>query len=93
MSNTILQINYHFTSMADLAKLATPDTAEGIAAVSGLVWKTWLLNEDGREAGGYLVVSIQVSLAKLRAFALSWRCDRNTSPRTGCTDCTGEITP
>jgi hypothetical protein len=56
MSNTILQINDHFTSMADLAKLATPDTAEGIAAVSGLVWKTWLLNEDGREAGGYLSV-------------------------------------
>ena len=28
MSNTILQINYHFTSMADLAKLATPDTGE-----------------------------------------------------------------
>src|SRR5205823_9454115 len=48
--------SYHFTSMADLAKLATPDTAEGIAAVSGLVWKTWLLNEDGREAGGYLSV-------------------------------------
>ena len=39
------------------------------------------------------VVSIQVSLAKLRAFALSCRCDRNTPPRTGCTDCTGEIIP
>jgi len=52
MSDTLLQINDQFTSMADLAKRATPDTAEGIAAVSGRDWKTWLLNEHGREAGG-----------------------------------------
>jgi len=71
MSNTILQINYHFTSMADLAKLATPDTAEGIAAVSGLVWKTWLLNEDGREAGGiYLFESPEGAQAFVNSDAI-----------------------
>ena len=39
------------------------------------------------------VVSIQMSLAKLPAFALSCLRDRNTPPRTGCADFTGEITP
>ena len=73
MSNTILQINYHFTSMADLAKLATPDTAEGIAAVSGLVWKTWLLNEDGREAGGVFICSRARKERRLSSIAMPSR--------------------
>lgn len=52
MSKTILQINYQFTSVADLSKLLTPDDAAAIAAVPGLIWKVWLMNEADREAGG-----------------------------------------
>jgi Putative mono-oxygenase ydhR len=52
MSKTILQINYKFnSSRADHSALVTP-MAEAIAAVPGLVWKVWLMNEADREAGG-----------------------------------------
>lgn len=52
MSKTILQINYKFnSSLADHTALVTP-MAEAIAAVPGLVWKVWLLDEAGQEAGG-----------------------------------------
>lgn len=64
MSKTILQINYQYTSLADLTKLATPNDAEAIAAIPGLVWKVWLLNEAGREAGGiYLFESREAAQA------------------------------
>ena len=64
MSNTILQINYQFTSsVADFTKLVTPN-AEFIAAVPGLVWKIWLLNAADREAGGiYLFESREAAQA------------------------------
>ena len=52
MSKTILQINYKFKdSRADHTALVTP-MAEAIAAVPGLVWKVWLMNEADHEAGG-----------------------------------------
>jgi hypothetical protein len=52
MPKTILQINYKFnSSRADHAALVTPN-AEYIAAVPGLMWKVWLMNEDDHEAGG-----------------------------------------
>ena len=52
MSSTILQINYKFgATSADLTTLVTP-MAESIAAVPGLVWKIWLMNEAEHEAGG-----------------------------------------
>jgi len=51
VSKTILQINYKFnSSRADHTALVTP-AAEAIAAVPGLVWKVWLMNEADREAG------------------------------------------
>ncbi len=52
MSQKILQINFKFTtSAADYKKLVAP-FADPIAAVSGLSWKVWLLNEQNHEAGG-----------------------------------------
>ncbi len=64
MSKTILQINYQFTSVADIMKLLTPDDAKAIAAVPGLVWKVWLMNEADREAGGiYLFESREAAQA------------------------------
>ena len=64
MSKTILQINYQYTSsLADFTKLVTP-MAEPIAAVPGLAWKIWLLNEAGHEAGGiYLFESQEAAQA------------------------------
>ena len=64
MSKTILQINYQFTSsVSDFTKLVTP-MAQPIAAVPGLAWKIWLINETGGEAGGiYLFESREAAQA------------------------------
>src|SRR5262249_30820130 len=64
MSKTILQINYQFkSSVAEFTQLVTPN-ADFIAAVPGLVWKVWLLNEADREAGGiYLFESQEAAQA------------------------------
>jgi hypothetical protein len=52
MTQQILQINFKFTSSAnDYRKLVAP-FADPIAAVPGLKWKVWLLNEKNSEAGG-----------------------------------------
>ena len=47
MSQKILQINFKFTQSAnDYIELCAP-FADPIAAVPGLIWKVWLLNEQG----------------------------------------------
>jgi hypothetical protein len=75
MSKAILQINYQFTSLAELTKVNTPGVAEFIAAAPGLIWKIWLLNEADREAGGiYLFESREAAEAfansdAIRSFA------------------------
>ncbi|HVO70444.1 MAG TPA: YdhR family protein [Aggregatilineaceae bacterium] len=68
MAKTILQINYKFnSSRADHTALVTPN-AEYIAAVSGLVWKIWLMNEADHEAGGIYLFE---SRAEAQAFVSS----------------------
>ncbi len=64
MAKTIVQINYTFTSSrAEYTALVTPN-AEHIAAVPGLVWKVWLMNEAEQEAGGiYLFESREAAQA------------------------------
>ena len=64
MSRTILQINYTFNlSRAEHTALVTP-MAEYIAAVPGLVWKIWLVNEADHEAGGiYLFENAEAAQA------------------------------
>jgi hypothetical protein len=60
MSKTILQINYHFDLTPDEHLDLCNHAAAAIAAVSGLVWKTWLVNEANHEGGGiYLFESRQ----------------------------------
>ena len=48
----ILQMNFAFDAPAEQVKEAGLDLALAIAQVPGLVWKTWLMNEAKREAGG-----------------------------------------
>ena len=72
MSKTILQINYTFTlSRADHTALVTP-LAEPIAAVEGLAWKVWLMNEANLEAGGiYLFESRETTEAFMNSQAIA----------------------
>lgn len=71
MSKTILQINYQYTSsLADFTQLVTP-MSQPIAAVPGLAWKIWLLNEADREAGGiYLFESREAAQAFVNSDAV-----------------------
>lgn len=69
---TILQINYTFAgSRADLTTLVTP-MAEPIAAVPGLIWKVWLMDEANQLAGGiYLFESREAAEAFVTSEAVA----------------------
>jgi hypothetical protein len=52
MAGTILQINFKFNvSRAEYEQAIAP-LVSAIAAVNGLRWKVWLMNEAESEAGG-----------------------------------------
>lgn len=52
MSKTIVQINFKFNlPTADYMAMAS-HVAEAVAAVTGLEWKIWIVNEALQEAGG-----------------------------------------
>ena len=52
MSGMILQINFKFhVPLADYEAAVSP-LADSVAAVPGLQWKIWLVNEAEGEAGG-----------------------------------------
>ena len=52
MAGTVLQVNAKLNvSPAEYEKTVTP-MADAFAAVEGLRWKIWLVNEEEREAGG-----------------------------------------
>ncbi len=52
MSEKILQINFKYNvSRAEYETAASP-LADPISAVSGLLWKVWLINDGEQESGG-----------------------------------------
>ena len=62
MSQKILQINFKFTTpAADHLKLVAP-FADVIAAVPGLTWKVWMINEQKHEAGGIYLFRDEASV-------------------------------
>ena len=61
MSGRILQINYKFNvSRAELDQTLSSIASE-IAAVGGLHWKVWLINEAESEAGGIYLFKDEAS--------------------------------
>lgn len=52
MSVRVLQINLKFNVPVEELKKAFDALAKDIAAVKGLRWKVWILNEQEHEAGG-----------------------------------------
>ncbi len=62
MSGKILQINFKFNvQRADYEQAVAPLASE-IAAVAGLGWKIWLMNEAESEAGGIMLFEDEASL-------------------------------
>ena len=67
MSVTVLQVNFKLNvSPAEYEKTVTP-MADAIAAVDGLRWKVWVLNREGREAGGLYLFEDEPSCAAFLA--------------------------
>lgn len=62
MPGKILQINFKFNvPRADYEQAVAP-LADDIAAVAGLRWKIWLMNEAESEAGGIMLFADEASL-------------------------------
>jgi len=62
MTQKLLQINFKFTQSADdYVKLVAP-FADPIAAVPGLSWKVWILNDKAHEAGGIYLFKDEASV-------------------------------
>ena len=52
MPGTILQINFKFNVPRTDYEQAVSALAGEFAALDGLLWKVWIMNEKDREAGG-----------------------------------------
>jgi len=52
MSATVLQLNFQFNTTAAEYEQAVSSLADDFAAVPGLRWKVWLIDESRKEAGG-----------------------------------------
>ncbi|UCE67845.1 MAG: YdhR family protein [Candidatus Zixiibacteriota bacterium] len=62
MADKILQINFRYSVSPDEYTAAVTDMADDFAAVDGLKWKVWIMNEKRREAGGIYLFNNQASL-------------------------------
>ena len=62
MSAMLLQVNFTFNVTRPEYEGAVGPLAEDFAALDGLVWKVWIMNEEGSEAGGIYLFRDQASM-------------------------------
>ena len=62
MSGRILQLNFKFSVSGSEYEQAVSPLASPIAAVDGLRWKVWLMNEAESEAGGIMLFDDEASV-------------------------------
>lgn len=62
MSEKLLQLNFKFNVTSAEYEQAVSPLAEKFAAVGGLRWKIWLMNEEESEAGGIYLFDDEASL-------------------------------
>jgi hypothetical protein len=65
MSVKLLQLNFKFSVTGDEYTQAVSPLAEKYAAVPGLRWKVWIINEAESEAGGIYLFDDESSLNAL----------------------------
>jgi hypothetical protein len=65
MSGRILQLNFKFSVTGDDYTQAVTPLAKEFAAVSGLRWKIWMINEAESEAGGIYLFDDEASLNEM----------------------------
>ena len=61
MSGKILQLNFKFSVTGDEYEKAVAPLAKEFAALSGLRWKIWMINEAEQEAGGIYLFKDEAS--------------------------------
>ena len=62
MSGRIMQLNFKFSVSGSEYEQAVSPLASQFAAVSGLRWKIWMINEAETEAGGIYMFDDEASL-------------------------------
>ena len=62
MSSMLLQLNFKYSVTGAEYEEAVSPLADQFAAVPGLQWKVWILNEDESEAGGIYLFEDAASL-------------------------------
>ena len=65
MSGRIMQLNFKFSVTGAEYEQAVAPLAEQFAAVDGLHWKIWMINEAESEAGGIYMFEDEASLNAL----------------------------
>ena len=62
MSGRIMQLNFKFSVSGSEYEQAVSPLASQFAAVAGLRWKIWMINETETEAGGIYMFDDEASL-------------------------------
>ena len=62
MSSKILQLNFKFSVTGEEYTQAVSSLAGQFAAVSGLIWKIWMINDAEQVAGGIYFFQDEASL-------------------------------
>lgn len=62
MSARLLQLNFNFSVTGPEYEAAVSPLADAFAALDGLIWKIWIINEEEGEAGGIYLFEDQASV-------------------------------
>ena len=62
MSARLLQLNFKFNVTGEMYEQAVSPLASEFAAVPGLRWKIWMINEAEQEAGGIYLFEDEASV-------------------------------
>ena len=80
MAAQILQVNFRFNVTTDEYQTLANEIAGAFAAVEGLRWKIWLLNEERQEGGGIYLFNDEASLATFLAGPLPAQVKNHPGP-------------
>jgi len=62
MSGRLLQLNFKFSVSGAEYEEAVSPLAHDFAALDGLIWKVWMINEEDGEAGGIYLFEDEASV-------------------------------
>lgn len=66
MPQQIIQVNFQYTGTTEAYQQAAEAAAKAFAALPGLLWKVWLINEDTKEGGGIYLFANKASVDNYR---------------------------